>query len=65
VTVRGSRVGVELNGFRILDADLSAVTEHMGERPHPGRERSRGHFGFCGHRDPVEFRGVRIRPLER
>ncbi|MFG0319695.1 MAG: DUF1080 domain-containing protein [Planctomycetota bacterium JB042] len=65
VTVRGSRVTVELNGTRILDADLGAVTEFMGgaER-YRGRGRTRGHFGFAGHHDPVRFRNVRIERLD-
>jgi hypothetical protein len=63
VTVRGSTVKVELNGNLILDADLSKVTEFMGGRPHPGMHRTRGHFGFAGHSDPVAFRNVQIKPL--
>jgi hypothetical protein len=39
------------------------VTEFMGNRPHPGKDLPRGHFGFAGHSDPVEFRNVRIRSL--
>jgi hypothetical protein len=63
VTVQGSRIKVELNGNVILDADLAQVTEFMGGRPHPGKDRTRGHFGFAGHSDPVEFRKVQIKPL--
>lgn len=63
VTVDGSQIQVELNGNLILDADLSEVTEFMGDRPHPGKDRTSGHFGFAGHRDPVEFRNVSIREL--
>lgn len=63
VTVDGSTIRVELNGNVILDADLSEVSEFMGDRPHPGKDRERGHFGFAGHRDPVEFRNLTIREL--
>lgn len=63
VAVSGSRIRVELNGNVILDADLALVTEFMGNRPHPGKDRTQGHFGFAGHSDPVEFRNVRIKPL--
>jgi hypothetical protein len=63
VTVRGSRIQVELNGTRILDADLARVTSYLGDRPHPGKDRTSGHFGFAGHGDPVRFRNVRIRTL--
>jgi hypothetical protein len=64
VLVRGPTLQVELNGSRILDTDLSKVTKFMGDRPHPGKDRTRGHFGFCGHNDPVAFRLVQIKPLE-
>jgi hypothetical protein len=62
VTVRGSRIEVELNGTRILDTDLSKVTEYMAGTPHPGKDRTKGFFGFAGHGDPVEFRLVEARP---
>lgn len=63
VQVVGSTLRVELNGFRILDCDLSTVTEFMGDRGVGGRDRTEGHFGFCGHQDPVQFRRVRARAL--
>ncbi|MEM6690067.1 MAG: DUF1080 domain-containing protein [Planctomycetota bacterium] len=63
VTVDGSTVSVELNGTRILDADLSRVTEFMNDRPHPGKDRTEGHIGFAGHNDPVEYRELWIRRL--
>jgi hypothetical protein len=61
VTVRGSRIVVELNGTRIVDADVSTVTSSLADSPHPGKGRTRGHFGFAGHNDPVEYRAVSIR----
>jgi hypothetical protein len=64
VTVRGSRITVELNGSVILDADLAAVTDFMGGKPHPGVNRTSGCFGFAGHGDPVEFRSVAIKRLD-
>jgi hypothetical protein len=63
VTVKGSKIKVELNGFVILDADLSTVKEFMANSPHPGKDRTSGYFGFAGHTDPVEFRNVAIKPL--
>ncbi|NND98484.1 MAG: DUF1080 domain-containing protein [Pirellulaceae bacterium] len=63
VTVVGSKIKVELNGNVILDADLSEVTEFMAERPHPGKDRTEGFFGFAGHGDAVEFRNVAIKSL--
>jgi hypothetical protein len=63
VTVQGPTIRVELNGTRILDADLSKVTEFKDNTPHPGKDRTSGHFGFLGHNDPVAFRNVQIKTL--
>ena len=65
VTVKGSTIVVELNGTKILDCDLSEVKEYMSDTPHPGKDRTSGHFGFAGHNDPVEFRNVAIKVLEK
>ncbi|RMG41987.1 MAG: DUF1080 domain-containing protein, partial [Planctomycetota bacterium] len=64
VTVKGSTIRVELNGYEILNTDLSKVTKFMGNRPHPGKDLKEGHFGFAGHGDPVEFRNIRIKRLD-
>jgi len=63
VTVKGSKIKVELNGTVITDADLAGVTEFMANHPHPGKDRTSGHFGFAGHNDPVRFRNVQIKRL--
>jgi len=65
VTVHGSRITVELNGTVITDADVSTVTEFLDNKAHPGKDRTRGYFGFAGHNDPVEFRAVEIRADDR
>ena len=64
VTVQGSRIKVELNGTVIVDADVANVKEFMASSSHPGKDRTKGYFGFAGHNDPVCFRKVQIRPLE-
>lgn len=63
VTVKGSQIKVELNGNVITDADVSTVKEYMADKPHPGITRPKGHFGFAGHGDAVEYRTVLIREL--
>ena len=63
VTVTGSKIQVELNGTRILDADLSTINEYMAKTPHPGKERTSGHIGFAGHSDPVRFRNISIQAV--
>jgi hypothetical protein len=65
VTVVGPTLRVELNGTRVLDTDLSKVTQFMANKAHPGKDRTSGHFGFCGHNDPVAFRNIQIKPLEK
>lgn len=61
VTVEGSRVQVALNGTVILDADLRELESQLDG--HVGKDRTEGHFGFCGHNDPVAFRRIRIKEL--
>jgi hypothetical protein len=65
VTVKGDHVTVRLNGYEILDADLAKVREKPADgREHPGASRTSGHFGFCGHNEPVAFRNIRIKRLD-
>ncbi len=61
VTVKGSKIKVELNGFVILNTDLADVKEFMANSAHPGKDRTGGHFGFAGHNDPVAFRHIRLK----
>jgi hypothetical protein len=64
-TVVGSTIKVELNGFIILDADLSKVdmATVMAKSPHPGKDRKNGFFGFAGHNDAAAFRNIEIKDL--
>jgi hypothetical protein len=64
VTVKGSKIKVELNGVPILDGDVATVKQFMANSAHPGKDRTKGHFGFAGHNDPVAFRNIEIKPLE-
>lgn len=61
VTVKGPKITIEVNGSRIVDGDVSKVTQLMGNKEHPGKDRLSGHFGFAGHGDPVAFRNIEIR----
>ncbi|HMS18529.1 MAG TPA: DUF1080 domain-containing protein, partial [Planctomycetota bacterium] len=64
VTVRGTSLKVELNGTTILETDLLKLKDPVDEAKHPGITLRKGHFGFAGHNDPVEFRHVHVRPLK-
>ena len=65
VTVVGSTIKVELNGFVILDADLAKVdlASVMGKKKRPGLGLTEGYFGFAGHNDPVAFRNISLKDL--
>jgi hypothetical protein len=65
-TVVGSTIKVELNGYVILDADLSKVdmTTVMGKSAHPGKDNTHGYFGFAGHSDPVGFRNLSLKVID-
>lgn len=64
VVVRGAHYTVTLNGTTIVDAEVGADLKPPSGKAHPGRLRTEGHFGFCGHGDPVEFRDLAIRRLD-
>jgi len=64
VTVKGSKIKVELNGTVIVDGDVSQVTEFKDNTEHPGKDRTTGYFGLTGHNDPVEFRNIAIKRLD-
>ena len=63
VTVEGSLVQVVLNGTKILDFDISEVTNRATLARHPGLKRTSGHIGFLGHNEPVEFRNIFVKRL--
>jgi hypothetical protein len=64
IKAEGSRITVTVNEMVIVDADLAEV-EPMDGHAHPGLHRETGHIGFLGHGAGVEFRNIRIKPLEK
>lgn len=66
VIAKGRRIKVILNGTTIVDADIdeASTPKTMDGRDHPGLKRDKGHIGFCGHGDYLEFRNIRIRSLD-
>jgi len=68
IRAEGRRVKVTLNGTVIVDADLDeAVAKNGGKtldgENHPGLKRDKGHLGFLGHGDELEFRNIRVKEL--
>jgi hypothetical protein len=61
----GRKVRVTVNNQVILDADLNSVTNLETLAKHPGLLKERGHLGFMGHDDYVEFKNIRIKDLSR
>lgn len=61
--IKGHHITVELNGYVVIDADVSKVSEYMHNSKHPGLMRTSGSFGFAGHSDPVQFRNIQIKKL--
>lgn len=63
ITARGRQIKIVVNGQTILDADLNSITDPVKLMKHPGLFRERGHIGFLGHNDYLEFRNIRIKEL--
>jgi hypothetical protein len=66
VIARGPQITVNLNGTTIVDADINEASapKTMDGRDHPGLKRKAGRIAFCGHGDYLEFRNIRIKPLD-
>jgi hypothetical protein len=65
IIAAGRKITVVVNDQTILDADLNSVTDKRTLEKHPGLLRDRGHIGFLGHDDYIEFRNLRVKELPR
>ena len=63
ITAIGRNIKVVVNGIKVLDSDINDITDPKIIRKHPGLFRERGHIGFLGHNDHVEFRNIQIKDL--
>ncbi|MCU0786350.1 MAG: DUF1080 domain-containing protein [Verrucomicrobia bacterium] len=65
ITAAGRNIKVIVNGKTIVDANLNDVTDPAKLMKHPRLFNERGHIGFLGHNDYLEFRNIRIKELAR
>jgi hypothetical protein len=62
IVAKGRHVTVELNGTKIVDANLDDHKDRADK--HPGLLREKGHLGLQSHDGRVEFRNLYVKPLE-
>lgn len=66
VIADGRHITVKLNGETIVDVenlDTWKFDSDHSRDSHPGLKNEKGHIGFLGHGDPLEFRNIRIKEL--
>ncbi len=63
VEVKGQKIKVTLNGTKILDVDIDTFDRSQIANAPKGLDQRKGHIGFAGHNDPVEFRSFKVKPL--
>ena len=63
ITAKGNHITVVLNGVTIVDADIAKASEKgtLDGKDHPGLKNAKGHIGFLGHGDRLEFRNLRVK----
>lgn len=65
IIANGRQITVVLNDVTILDTNINDINDPAKIAKHPGLFRERGHIGFLGHNDYVEFRNIRVKELAR
>ena len=65
IIANGRQITVVLNDVTILDVNINDINDPAKIAKHPGLFRERGHIGFLGHNDYVEFRNIRVKELPR
>ncbi|MDB5336161.1 MAG: hypothetical protein JWN70_1780 [Planctomycetaceae bacterium] len=66
VIADGRHITIKLNGATIVDVENLDTwkfdSDHTRDQ-HKGLKNEKGHIGFLGHGDPLEFRNIRIKEL--
>jgi hypothetical protein len=64
ITCRGSQLSTVVNGWKVLDIDLSKLADRVGKFPTPlAQLPPRGHILLQDHGAEVWYRCVKVRPL--
>jgi hypothetical protein len=63
IVCKGPKVTIDLNGKRIVAANLDTLKERHGKK-HPGLLRDKGHLGVQSHDGRVEFRNLLVKELD-
>jgi hypothetical protein len=63
ILAKGRQIIVELNGTRIIDANLDNYKDHF--KKHPGLLRTKGHIGLQSYNYRVEFRNLFLKQLDK
>jgi len=63
IVCKGPKVTIDLNGTRIVDANLDTLKKRHGKE-HPGLLRDKGHLGVQSHDGRVEFRNLLVKELD-
>jgi lysophospholipase L1-like esterase len=61
IRCEGSKVNVAVNNIPIVDVDLNDHEDKV--KDHPGLKRTSGYIGFQNHGSRLDYRNIRIRPL--
>ena len=61
ITARSRQITIEINGTKIVDANLDDYKDKS--KAHPGLLREKGHLGLQSHDGRVEFRNLYVKPL--
>jgi hypothetical protein len=62
ITAKGRQITVELNGEKIVDANLDDYKDHAEK--HPGILRTAGCIGLQSHTDRVEFKNIFLKVIK-
>lgn len=67
IIAKGRQITVIVNGVTIVDADIDKASENgtLDGNAHPGLKNTKGHIGFLGHGDVIEFRNLRVKDLTK